>query len=193
MPGARQSCLGQALDGAVLLGSVHNIVRMTEPKASDDRVDQFIIYASYGEVMHRFQTFELLLWQFLVRGIKRGSSLAQAMDKITKWDQTTAGAIVRGLKSQAHWPDGTIESLEEAVDTRNYLAHHFLREYFMVTPSEEVRSRAAEQLANVSVRLENLQEALEAHLRSLGVTGIEDLDEETRAEVDKLRPAEWLG
>ena len=96
--------------------------------------DQFIVYAGYGEVMHRFQTFELLLWQFLVRGIKRGSSLAQGVgqgpDKIIKWDNTTAGAIVRGLKSQAHWPDGMIDSLQEAVETRNYLADHFLREYF---------------------------------------------------------------
>jgi hypothetical protein len=166
---------------------------MAETEASGEHVDQFIIYAGYGEVMHRFQTFELLLWQFLVRGIKRGSSLAQAMDKIIKWDNTTAGAIVRGLKSQAHWPDGMIDSLQEAVETRNYLAHHFLREYFMVTPSEEIRDRAAEQLAEVSVRLEDLQEALEAHLWSLGITGMEELDEEARAEIDKLRPTEWLG
>ena len=100
---------------------------------------------------------------------------------------------MRGLKSQAHWPDGLIESLQEAVDTRNYLAHHFLREYFMVTPSKEIRDRAAEQLANVSVRLKSLQEAPEAHLRSFGVASIEDLDKETRAEIDKLRPTEWLG
>jgi hypothetical protein len=166
---------------------------MVEPEASDERVDQFIVYAGFGEVMHRFQIFELVLWQFLVRGIKPGSSPVQAMDKITKWDNTTAGAIVRGLKSQARWPDGMIDSLQEAVDTRNYLAHHFLREYFMVTPAEANRGRAAEQLAGVSVRLEDLQEALEAHLRSLGVTGVEDLDKETRAEIDKLRPTEWLG
>ena len=107
---------------------------MVEPEASDERVDQFIVYAGYGEVMHRVQIFELLLWQFLIRGIKRGSSFAQAMDKITRWDKTTAGSILRGLKGQAHWLDGMIDSLKEAVHTRNYLAHHFLREYFMVTP-----------------------------------------------------------
>ena len=45
----------------------------------------------------------------------------------------------------------------------------------------------------MSVRLEDLEEALEAHLRSLGVPGIEELDEEARAEIEKLRPTEWLG
>ena len=62
-----------------------------------------------------------------------------------------------------------------------------------MTPSERVRQKATEQLAHVSARLEDLEEALEAHLRSLGILGIEELDEEARAEIDKLRPKEWLG
>lgn len=85
-----------------------------------------------------------------------------------------------------------IESLEEAAQTRNYLAHHFLRNYFMVTPSEKIKALATSKLVNVSVRLEDLREALEDHLRSLGVVGSEELDEETMAEIDKLRPTEWL-
>jgi hypothetical protein len=47
------------------LASVRNIACRVEPEASDERVDQFIVYAGYGEVMHRFQTVELVLWQFL--------------------------------------------------------------------------------------------------------------------------------
>ena len=59
----------------------------------------------------------------------------------------------------------------------------------MVTPSEKIKEQAASQLVNVSVRLEDLQQALEDHLRSLGVVG----NEETMAEIDKLRPTEWFG
>jgi hypothetical protein len=59
---------------------------------------------------------------------------------------------------------------------------------FMVTPSETTKEQATSQLARVSARLEDLQEALESHLRSLGVAGIEELDEETMAEIDKLDP-----
>ena len=73
---------------------------MAETQASGEHLDQSIVYAGYGEVMHRFQTFELLLCQFLVRGIKRGSLVAQVMENIIKWDNTIAGAIVRGVKSQ---------------------------------------------------------------------------------------------
>jgi hypothetical protein len=128
----------------------------------------------------------------LTRTIKDGTTLDQAMNKVWKWDGTTFGKLVRGLKSQDHWSDGMIDSLEEAVQTRNYLAHHFLRNYFMVTPSEKVEEQTTNQLANVSARLEDLQGALEDHLRSLGVASIDELDEETLAEIDKLRPTEWL-
>jgi hypothetical protein len=130
---------------------------------------------------------------FLTRGIKPGMSESQAFDRITKWDGTTLGQLVRGLKSQSHWPEDMIESLEQAVEARNCLAHHFFREYFVVAPSERVRQQATEQLAHVSARLEDLREALEAHLRSLGVPGIEELDEEARTEIDNLRPKDWLG
>jgi hypothetical protein len=119
----------------------------------------------------------MTLWGFLTRTIKGGITLDQAMDKVWRWDGTTFGKLVRGLKSQGHWPDGMIDSLEAAVQTRNYLAHHFLRNYFMVAPSEKIKEQATSQLANVSARLEDLQEALEDHLRSLGVVGIEELDE----------------
>jgi len=103
----------------------------------------------------------MTLWGFLTRGIKPGMSESQAFDRITKWDGTTLGQLVRGLKTQGHWPEGMIESLEQGVEARNYLAHHFLREYFVVTPSERVRQHATEQLAHVSARLEHL--ALRIH------------------------------
>jgi hypothetical protein len=134
----------------------------------------------------------MTLWGFLTRGIKPGMSHSQAMDRIAKWDGTTLGQVIRGLKSQEHWPEGVIESLEQAVETRNYLAHHFLREYFMVAPSERVREQATDQLAHVSARLDDLEEALEVHLRSLGVAGIDELDDDARAEIEKLRPKDWL-
>jgi hypothetical protein len=160
--------------------------------SNEERVDQFIVYAAYGEIMHQFQIFELTLWRFLTRSIKSGTTLDQAMQKVEKWDATTLGKIVRGLKSQTHWPAGLIDELVDAVDARNYFAHHFLREYFMATPSERIKNEAVHQLAKVSVRLNDLQEALEAHLSSLGVPSIEDLDDETRADLQELRATEWL-
>jgi hypothetical protein len=165
---------------------------MSEPGDPSARVDQFIVYAGYGEVMHQFQVFELTLWGFLTRSIKDGMSAEQVDQKVEKWDGTTFGKVVRGLKSQTHWPDGMVDDLEGAVATRNYLAHHFLREYFLVTPSDRVREQAAVQLANVSTRLERLGQAVEAHLRSLGVASIYDLGDELMEQIEALQPTEWL-
>lgn len=136
---------------------------MSEPQDPDQRVDQFIIYVAYGQVMHQFQVFDDAR-AIPGAGYQVRDDLQRAMDKIIKWDRTTLGSIVRGLKSQAHWPDGMIDSLKEAVYARNYVAHHFLREYFLVAPSEKVREQAAKELANLSVRLDELQEVLAAHL-----------------------------
>lgn len=141
--------------------------------------------------MHQLQILELTLWGFLTRGIKAGSSPEQGMMKVARWNGTTIGNLIRGLKSQPHWPAGMIEQLELAAETCNYLAHHFLREYFVVTPSEEVKETASGWLADISAWLEALDERLEAHLESLGIERYEDLDERTLAEMERLRPTEW--
>jgi hypothetical protein len=157
-----------------------------------DRVDQFIVYAAFGEVMHEFQVFELVLWQLQSRSIKPGTTPDQAMDKVHKWNSTTFGGLVRGIKNQDHWPCGIAAELEEAVDARNFLAHHFLREYFLVRPSSSHREVALDQLARISRQLDTLHRTIEAHLRSLGIPGVDDLDDETRNEIEAMRPTSWL-
>lgn len=142
--------------------------------------------------MHQLQVLELILWGFLTPGLKPGMSLDQGMRKVEKWNGTTVGSLIRGLKSQQHWPCGTTDQLELAVEIRNYLAHHFLREYFAVLPSEEVRETASQWLADVSVWLEHLEEQLDGHLRSLGVPRYEDIADDVVTEVDKLRPTKWM-
>ena len=144
--------------------------------------------------MHRLQVLELSLWLIQSRGIKEKSTLEQGMAKVEKWNGTTLGELMRGMKNQPHWPPGLVDKLMKAVDLRNYLAHHYLREYFAIRPSETNRERAAEELAQLSVFVEELIEELDAHVASLGVP-IDDsqLDEEMRMEIDQLRPSEWLG
>lgn len=163
-------------------------------KPDEEQVDQFLIYAGYGEVMHRLQVLELSLWQLQTRGIRPGATAEQAMSKVEKWNATTLGALMRGMKCQPHWPDGLVDRLLKAVDLRNYLAHHYLREYFVVVPSHINRERAAQELANISVFLKALVSDLDVHTLSLGIP-IDDreVSDKTRAEIDGLRPAEWLG
>ena len=60
------------------------------------------------------------------------------------------------------------DKLLEAVEIRNYLAHHFLREFFMAVPSEENLHDASSQLADLSVWLEELDAELDRSCRNSG-------------------------
>lgn len=166
---------------------------MTNVTESDDATNQALIYIGYGEVMRRFQTLELGLWSLLTRKIKPGTTLNQAIEMVAKWDGTTFGQLMRGMKNQPHWPEGLVGKLLEAVNIRNYLAHHFLREYFMAAPSRENLEDASSQLAELSVWLEELDAELDSHLASLGVETPSSLDAETKILADSLRPEKWFG
>jgi hypothetical protein len=155
--------------------------------------DDYLIYIGYGEVMRQLQVLELGLWGLLSRKIKPGTSLNQAMEMVTKWDGTTLGQLMRGMKNQSHWPEGLLDRLLEAVKIRNYLAHHFLREYFMAAPSRENLEGASNQLAELSVWLEELDEELDTHLESLGIETSSSLDAEAKVLAEALRPEKWLG
>lgn len=159
----------------------------------DEGVNDYLIYIGYGEVMRRFQTLELGLWGLLTRKIKPGTNLHQAIALVARWDGTTFGQLMRGMKNQEHWPEGLVDKLLEAVDIRNYLAHHFLREFFMAVPSQENLHDASSQLADLSVWLEELASELDAHLISLGIETASSLDAETIAVADSLRPEKWFG
>lgn len=158
---------------------------MTE--ARDGKVDQLIIYGAYGELMHKFQVFELALWQLQSRGIKPGTTRDQAMEKVEAWNRTTFGQFMRGMRTQSHWPDGLVERLLTAVDSRNYLAHHYLREYFMVERTEESRDRALQDLAELSAWLDEVAGELDQHLRTLGTEVPGDFGDETSAKIEALR------
>jgi hypothetical protein len=68
------------------------------------------------------------------------------MTTVEKWDAIILGELMRGMRTQSHWPDGLVGKLLKAVEIRNYLAHHYLREYFVVAPSKSSRERAAQEL-----------------------------------------------
>ena len=84
---------------------------------ADDGVSEYLIYIGYGEVMRRFQTLELGLWGLLTRKIKPGTNLGQAMEMVARWDGTTFGQLMRGMKNQEHWPAG------RWFDVRNSVRH----------------------------------------------------------------------
>ncbi|WP_433470781.1 hypothetical protein [Saccharomonospora azurea] len=165
---------------------------MNDLPPDPEGVDQFVIYGAYGEIMHKFQILEMVLWGFLARSFKSGTTLDQGMAQVERWNATTFGQMWRGLRTQEHWPDDVVVECDQAVMARNYLAHHYLREYFLVTPSQANRETAGVQLARIADRLDTLLDRLEQHGRSIGVPDVNDLDEQARQEIEALRPTTWL-
>ncbi|WP_336160018.1 hypothetical protein [Amycolatopsis sp. VC5-11] len=165
---------------------------MSDDQPEPERVSQFIVYAAYGEIMHQFQVLELVLWGFLSRSFKNGITLEQGMDRVEQWNGTTFGQMWRGLRTQPHWPDGVVAEVDSAVEARNHLAHHFLREYFLVAPSEAHREDGLAVLHRIASRLDALLDQLDEHSRALGVPNVEDLDEQARQEIETLRPTTWF-
>jgi hypothetical protein len=123
---------------------------------------------------------------------KSQTQLHQAIAKVEKWNGTTLGELMRGMRNQPHWPAGLVDELLKAVDIRNYLAHHFLREYSVATPSLANREKAVQKLTNLSVWVDDLGEELDAHIRSLGIADTAHLGGEMQAQIDESRPSEWL-
>lgn len=165
---------------------------MSDDQPEPEQVSQFIVYGAYGEIMHKFQILELVLWGFLARNLKNGITLEQGMARVEQWDGTTFGQMWRGLRTQTHWPDGVVVEGDHAVEARNYLAHHFLREYFLVAPSEAHREDALTMLAKIADRLDALLSQLDEHGRALGMPDVEDLDEQARQQIEALRPTTWF-
>lgn len=157
----------------------------------DDALNAGIIYIGYGEVMHRLQVIELNLWQIQASQIKPGVSAAQAFAKVEKWDGTTFGALYRGMKTQSHWPEELIAKVGRAVELRNYLAHNFLREFFIAEESQDNYQRGSSRLLEWFEFATQLDDELQAHADSFDGLAWNDLDEETRAEIDAMRPRQW--
>jgi hypothetical protein len=126
---------------------------MADSSHSDLDTARFIVMGAYGEVMLRFQPLEMDYWSILASRLKRGVTLDQAMRKVSGWDSQTAGRLVNTLGL----PDALKDEAVIAVNTRNYLAHGFLRDRgpFMSNPA--VCEAAAEQLAIVDAKLHKLR------------------------------------
>ncbi|MFD6071028.1 hypothetical protein ACFWGA_27800, partial [Amycolatopsis lurida] len=59
-------------------------------------------------------------------------------------------------------------------------------------PADEHREDALTQLARIGKRLDAVLTRLGEHGRALGLPDDDELDEQTRQEIEALRPTSWL-
>lgn len=175
-----------------MIDALRRRIRRSRIVPADPRGEQkALVYVGYAGLMLQFQLMELSLWAIQALSVRSNSTEEQAFVRVEKWNSTTFGALVRGMKNQNHWPAGMGDELEQAVALRNHLAHHFLREFFLVAPSTEHFEDGVQQLLDWSLKVEDLDDRLMKHARKLGVPDLSDLDDGMRAELDELRPRSW--
>lgn len=156
-------------------------VRVSKTDEADDTaVARYVAMNAYGEVMLRFQLLEMSYWSILAARKPPGMSLDQHIAKLTEWDRQTGERLIKALGL----PDNLRDEAMTAVNTRNMLAHRFLRERAVFFGDPLASNDAARVLAEVEVKIDEFEERLSAYMRELG---IEELNE---AEIEALRLAE---
>ena len=144
---------------------------MSETDEIDETaVARFVAMGAYGEVMLRFQLLEMSYWSIFAARKPPGMSLDQHIAKLTEWDRQTGERLIKALGL----PDDLRDEAMTAVNTRNLLAHRFLRERAVFFGDPRASEEAARVLAEVEVKLDEFEERLKAYMRGLG---IEELDE----------------
>ena len=158
---------------------------MSETDEVDDTaVARFVAMGAYGEVMLRFQLLEMSYWSILAARKPPGMSLHQHIAKLTEWDRQTGERLIkaRGL------PDDLRDGAMTAVNTRNLLAHRFLRERAVFFSDPLASHEAAKVLVKVEVKIDEFEERLNAYMRELG---IEELDESTIEALELAVPPDF--
>lgn len=162
--------------------------QVTKMEHGDSAVDRFLVLAAFGETILRFQLLELTFWTILAARLKSGITVEQGMAKVTGWDSQSMGRLVGALGL----PPTLEAEAEEAVKTRNYLAHRYMRDRAMCLEDSESCQRVAIELAQVQARLDDFEVRLETYMKDLGVS---DLTETELQDLGlDLPPSEyWLG
>jgi hypothetical protein len=163
-------------------------VGVSDDVQPDANVSRFLLFGAYGEVMLRFQLLEMSYWQILAARRKRGVQLHQGMQKVEGWERQTGERLIKALGL----PDELYDEANTAVNTRNYLAHAFLRDRAPFLGVEGAAEAAVGELAQVSAKLDEFEGRLETYMRDVGVPELSE-DELKQLGLDvALDPAEWL-
>lgn len=149
------------------------------------------ILASYGQLMLQLQVTEMNFWILRAAKLKKGMSDAQVLEAMKKWDRTTFGDLVRGLKSQGHFEEDTRWKLGQLLELRNHVAHNFLREFFVVKGSPVHYREGLSTIERWQALVQDLDEDLTAYIDEEFGEGWNKLSDAEWAEIAKLQPTSW--
>src|SRR2546423_3365665 len=161
---ARNEQVGCARQNAPQVTDVNHV----DP--GDPAVDRYLVLFAFGETVLRFKLLEMSFWPIIAMWLKRGTTLEQGMTELAGWDLQTMGRLVGVLGL----PDELKAEADEAVETRNYVVHRYMRERAIFLHDTEFCRRVAEELAAVQARLDEFEHRLDEYMQNLGVPKLTD-------------------
>lgn len=150
------------------------------------------LYAQFGIAAEKAQTLETAAANFVLTYLgllfepgkitpDQREFLRSIVDDI---NHKTLGSILKNLKELATFDQTFIATVEEALERRNYLTHHFFRSHNFAIYSEEGRRVMIEELRNIQEEFCRAVAMLSAASGSL--QGFTELPRVTEEQIQKL-------
>jgi hypothetical protein len=145
---------------------------MNEESVTDMPVDQYGLYAEFGIAAEKAQVLEVdagnVLIAYLAIFVDKDKNKVTADERemyraiFDDLNRKTFGALVGLVKKVANLDDSMITIVDEALERRNYLSHHFFRTHNFALFSEEGRKVMVQELKDIQAKLDLAHHVLNA-------------------------------
>jgi hypothetical protein len=149
--------------------------------------DQYDLYAQFGIAAEKAQTLELEAGNFVLTYLglffKPGQITEQQREFLSSlvddMNHKTLGRLLKSIKGLATFDQNFLDTVESALERRNYLTHHFFRAHNFAIHSEAGRRGMIEELRKIQEEFGLAQAMLSAASGALqGLTGLPRVTEE---------------
>jgi hypothetical protein len=158
--------------------------------------DQYELYAEFGITSEKAQDLELevgnVALSYLTIFIDKNDITPELTkmfsDIVDDLNHKTFGAMVRRLKKTLNLSDSIIAVIDEALERRNYLTHHFFRTHNFGLYSEEGRKIMMAELMEIQAKLDKAHQFMSAIDSIMNqIAGLDNLD------IDKILEMQTRG
>ncbi len=131
--------------------------------------DQYELYAEFGLAADIAQGMETAAGNFLLSYAMAFMDVKDITPEVSTWfkeiiediNSKTFGTLLKHFKKTAMMDDNIISIVNEALEKRNYLTHHFFRFHNFSIHSEEGRREMIGELREIQKKLDLAQKVLD--------------------------------
>jgi hypothetical protein len=143
---------------------------MSEESVIKMPADQYELYAEFGMVAEKAQVLEFeagnVALAFLTVFFDKNDITPELTEMfrniVDDLNHKTFGSMVRQLKKTLNLSDSIIEVIDEALERRNYLTHHFFRKHNFRLFSEEGRKIMIAELKEIQEKIDKAHQMMSA-------------------------------